>query len=192
MTADTDAREFGLRLRRGGWRSGLLVARNVVRAPGRVPVETLAPKTNATEFARMADCSNDRVLRHLRAWERAATAGLVPPSTSLAPDKDLDLNLALLPTWTMDPGIGVHGVYVHLAADETVLYVGLSLDVLHRTSAHKRAEWWPRVATIKIENTADRSSARALELELISTLKPLHNRADTESQTETLGGGRDD
>lgn len=85
----TDAREFGLHLQQGGWRLGLLVARNVVKAPGRVPAETLAPKTNATEFARQAGTTPSRVLRYLEAWERAATAGIVPPADTLTPGQEV-------------------------------------------------------------------------------------------------------
>lgn len=94
-----DATEFGLHMRQGGWRLGLLVARNVVVAPGRVAPETLLPKVNATEFARRAGTSNDRVLRHLAAWERAAKAGLVPSSTTLHPGSDVDLDVERLPAW---------------------------------------------------------------------------------------------
>lgn len=94
-----DAREFGLHMKQGGWRLGLLVARNVVVAPGRVAPETLAPKVNATEFARRAGTSNDRVIRHYAAWERAANAGLVPHAADLAPGGEVDLDVERLPAW---------------------------------------------------------------------------------------------
>lgn len=94
-----DAREFGLHMRQGGWRLGLLVARNVVVAPGRVAPETLLPKVNATAFAKIAGTSNDRVLRHLAAWERAANAGLVPHSRDLTPGTQVDLDVERLPAW---------------------------------------------------------------------------------------------
>lgn len=97
---NTDAREFGLHMKQGGWRLGLLVARNVVPAPGRVAPETLLPKVNATEFARRAGTSNDRVLRHLAAWERAANAGLVPHATDLNPGTEVDLDVERLPAWS--------------------------------------------------------------------------------------------
>jgi hypothetical protein len=94
-----DATEFGNHMRQGGWRLGLLVARNVAVAPGRVAPETLLPKVNATEFARRAGTSNDRVLRHLAAWERAASAGLVPSSRTLNPGSNVDLDVERLPAW---------------------------------------------------------------------------------------------
>lgn len=94
-----DATEFGLHMKQGGWRLGLLVARNVAVAPGRVSPETLLPKVNATEFARRAGTSNDRVLRHLAAWERAANAGLVPHAAALTPGSPVDLDVERLPAW---------------------------------------------------------------------------------------------
>lgn len=94
-----DATEFGLHMRQGGWRLGLLVARNVKIAPGRVAPETLLPKINATEFARRAGTSNDRVIRHYAAWQRAANAGLVPDADTLNPANTVDLNVDRLPAW---------------------------------------------------------------------------------------------
>lgn len=94
-----DAIEFGLHMKQGGWRLGLLVARNVVVAPGRIAPETLAPKVNATEFARRAGTSNDRVIRHYAAWERAANAGLVPHAADLQPGGTVDLDVERLPSW---------------------------------------------------------------------------------------------
>ena len=70
-----DAQEFGQHVRQGGWRLGLLVARNVVRAPGRVSIETLAPKTNATRFGELSGVSTTKVLRYLAAWNLAAEQG---------------------------------------------------------------------------------------------------------------------
>lgn len=95
----TDAREFGQHMRQGGWRLGLLVARNVKISPGRVAPETLLPKVNATEFARRAGTSNDRVIRHYAAWERAANAGLVPHADTLNPGTEVDLDVERLPAW---------------------------------------------------------------------------------------------
>lgn len=69
-------------------------------------------------------------------------------------------------------------VYVHEAADGTVLYVGISLDGLARTSAHRDGSgWWPQIANIRIEHHPDRAAALDREAELIRTLKPIHNRA---------------
>lgn len=102
-----DAREFGLHTKQGGWRLGFIVARNVALAPGRVSVKTLAPKTNATTFARKSGTSNDRIIRHLAAWERAADRGLVPHAAELRPGQDtmtlngrrFTLDAETLPSW---------------------------------------------------------------------------------------------
>jgi hypothetical protein len=99
--ATRDAIEFGLHVKQGGWRLGLLVARNVVKAPGRISAETLLPKVSATEFARRAQTSNDRVLRYLAAWERAADANIVPHADILTPGLDpAGINVDTLPAWS--------------------------------------------------------------------------------------------
>jgi hypothetical protein len=95
-----DAKEFGLHVKQGGWRLGLLVARNVVKSPGRVSIESLSPKTNATRFAQLAETSNDRVLRYLNAWEQAADADLVPHANDLSPTSEPDLDVDTLPSWS--------------------------------------------------------------------------------------------
>ena len=95
-----DAQEFGQHVRQGGWRLGLLVARNVVRAPGRVSIETLAPKTNATRFGELSGVSTTKVLRYLAAWNLAAEQGIVPPASDLAPGSDVDLDVDTLPSWS--------------------------------------------------------------------------------------------
>lgn len=86
---------------------GLLVARNVVKAPGRVDPETLLPKTNASEFARRSKTSVARVLRYLEGWERAADAGSVPHAAELLPGQEVlalngqafTLDADVLPSW---------------------------------------------------------------------------------------------
>lgn len=98
-TVTTDAHEFGIHVHQGGWRLGMLVARNVVKSPGRVAAATLAPKTNATRFAKDSKTTVDRVLRYLDAWEAGAEAGHVPHATDLQPGMDVDLNVDRLPSW---------------------------------------------------------------------------------------------
>jgi hypothetical protein len=75
-----DAREFGLHVKQGGWRLGLLVARNVERGNGGrgrtgVSRSRNPDKVTAAAFARMAGTSADRVLRYLDAWDKAAEHG---------------------------------------------------------------------------------------------------------------------
>ncbi|WP_328429893.1 hypothetical protein [Streptomyces sp. NBC_00443] len=83
-----DAREFGVYARTGGWAFGLMVARSV-RPGGQSAGET--PKVSAKEFAELAGCSPDRVMRYYKAWDRAADDGLVPHFETLTPGQEVDL-----------------------------------------------------------------------------------------------------
>nr|WP_223189916.1 hypothetical protein [Streptomyces sp. TRM68416] len=83
-----DAREFGAYARTGGWAFGLKVARSV-RPGGQHADDT--PKVSAKEFAELAGCSAERVLRYYKAWDRAADDGLVPHFEALVPGQDVEL-----------------------------------------------------------------------------------------------------
>ncbi|MFE0255858.1 hypothetical protein [Streptomyces sp. NPDC059010] len=83
-----DAREFGVYARTGGWAFGLMVARSV-RPGGQGAGET--PKVSAKEFAELAGCSPDRVMRYYKAWDRAADDGLVPHFEALVPGQEVEL-----------------------------------------------------------------------------------------------------
>ncbi|MEV0176113.1 hypothetical protein AB0I00_34000 [Streptomyces sp. NPDC050803] len=83
-----DAREFGVYARTGGWAFGLMVARSV-RPGGQSADET--PKISAKEFAELAGCSAERVMRYYKAWDRAADDGLVPHFEALAPGQEVEL-----------------------------------------------------------------------------------------------------
>ncbi|MFI6010296.1 hypothetical protein ACIBAG_16015 [Streptomyces sp. NPDC051243] len=83
-----DAREFGVYARTGGWAFGLMVARSV-RPGGQSAGET--PKVSAKEFAELAGCSPERVMRYYKAWDRAADDGLVPHFEALAPGQEVQL-----------------------------------------------------------------------------------------------------
>ncbi|MGW6737874.1 hypothetical protein [Streptomyces sp. NPDC055013] len=83
-----DAREFGVYARTGGWAFGLMVARSV-RPGGQGAGET--PKVSAKEFAELAGCSPDRVMRYYKAWDRAADDGLVPHFETLTPGDEVEL-----------------------------------------------------------------------------------------------------
>ena len=88
-----DAREFGVHVRSGGWRLGLLVARSVEKKDSaHRPVSTgTGTKVSARQFAEEAGTSPARVLRYLEAWDRAAAAGQVPPAHDLNPGVEIDL-----------------------------------------------------------------------------------------------------
>jgi hypothetical protein len=102
-----DAREFGLHMKQGGWRLGLLVARNVSkgtnhggdRKSDQRNDRSVDRKVSVKEFARQAGTSHPRVSRHLDAWNRAADAGHVPHASELTPGVDPDLDWDSLPAW---------------------------------------------------------------------------------------------
>ncbi|MFH9964789.1 hypothetical protein ACH4PR_25910 [Streptomyces mirabilis] len=83
-----DARDFGAYARKGGWAFALMVARSV-RPGGQSADET--PKVSAKEFAELAGCSPERVMRYYKAWDRAADEGLVPHLEVLVPGQDIEL-----------------------------------------------------------------------------------------------------
>src|SRR5262245_22917345 len=106
-TVKHDAEEFGLHLKQGGWRLGLLVARNVekgkgdgVRRDSAAFATAKAGKVSAAEFGRMSHTTADRVLRHLEAWEKAAENGHVPHAATITPGDDLKLDAESLPPWS--------------------------------------------------------------------------------------------
>lgn len=83
-----DARDFGAYARTGGWTFALKVARSV-RPGGQSADET--PKVSAKEFAELAGCSPERVMRYYKAWDRAADDGLVQHFEVLVPGQDIEL-----------------------------------------------------------------------------------------------------
>ena len=85
---ERDARDFGAYARTGGWAFGLKVARSV-RPGGQSADET--PKVSAKDFAELAGCSPERVMRYYKAWDRAADDGLVPHFEILLPSEDIEL-----------------------------------------------------------------------------------------------------
>ncbi len=105
-----DARHFGAYARSGGWTFGLMVARSV--RPGASTGgyrdkqdrsdrnerngQDDQGKVSANRFAVLAGTSAPRVMRFYRAWERAATAGVVPAFDQLVPGCDVELPAAEL------------------------------------------------------------------------------------------------
>lgn len=98
-----DAAEFGVHIKQGGWRLGLLVARSVEnrgRGNPNLSPEKMGPKISAKEFGVKAGTSASRVLRYLKAWDVAAKEGWVPTSAELIPGEELDgLDVDTLPAW---------------------------------------------------------------------------------------------
>lgn len=100
---ELDAREFGQHVKLGGWRLGLLVARNVEKGKGnggdrrsdQFPnreTENVG-KVNALKFAELSGVGKNKVLRYLDAWNRAANdLPELHHSDELAPGNELDLD----------------------------------------------------------------------------------------------------
>lgn len=101
MSVDEDAREFGQHFKQGGWRLGLLVARNVEPHKGqgkpRPRVDEVAPmqdlpvteKVSASAFAEKAGVSKQNVAYYYKAWQLAANDGNCPHAETLAPDDEV-------------------------------------------------------------------------------------------------------
>lgn len=90
---DCDATEFGKHFKQGGWRLGLLVARNCESKQGkRTDLATSGEvKVSCEEFAAKAGVGSTTVKYYFAAWELAAEAGYCLPAKELSPgDDDLD------------------------------------------------------------------------------------------------------
>lgn len=106
-SVNNDAREFGLHVKQGGWRLGLLVARSVEKGTQggdrkSIMAQSLhdsAQKVTCTAFAEIAGTSKDRVSRYLDAWNRAAADGVVKAADELTPGEELELDWEELPAW---------------------------------------------------------------------------------------------
>lgn len=99
MSIGEDAREFGRHFKQGGWRLGLLVARNCEPGkPGRPKADAENPsremdsgKVSFTDFAGEAGVSQSHVSYYYKAWKLAADDGKCQHAQSLSPeDEDLD------------------------------------------------------------------------------------------------------
>lgn len=95
MAVDVDAREFGRHFKQGGWRLGLLVARNVQLSQGkRTDLSTggqdaeTPVKVSGAEFAQRAGVSKQNVAYYFRAWQLAADDGHCPHAENLEPNDD--------------------------------------------------------------------------------------------------------
>jgi hypothetical protein len=93
MPVDDDAREFGKHFKQGGWRLGLLVARNVEPGspgrPGNRSPENVSDKVSMSKFAELAGVSKSHVSYCFKAWQLAAGEGLCPHAETLSPDDEV-------------------------------------------------------------------------------------------------------
>lgn len=94
---ERDAAEFGVGVRCGGWRLGLLVARSCAPGKaGRPSNRSLENDSDAklsfNQFAEIAGVSVSHVKYYYDAWELAAHANLVPAADKIEPgDEDIDI-----------------------------------------------------------------------------------------------------
>ncbi|MEV6612662.1 hypothetical protein AB0N31_01945 [Streptomyces sp. NPDC051051] len=162
-----DAREFGRYARTGGWAFGLMVARSV-RPGGQSAQET--PKVSAREFAELAGCSAERVMRHYKAWDRAADDGLVPHFEELAPGQEVELPDAdVWPAYyvSRSSASSERGTAIAEAAEAAGIRPTKALEVAENPTALRAAI------------LADPSTARAARAALLDRI-----REDPELQTE--------
>lgn len=67
-------------------------------------------------------------------------------------------------------------LYRHFAADDTLLYVGISLTILQRTISHRGgAAWYDQIVKITIETYDTREAAFTAETLAIQNERPLYN-----------------
>ncbi|MGW2744002.1 hypothetical protein [Streptomyces sp. NPDC001450] len=154
-----DAREFGGYARTGGWAFALMVARSV-RPGGQAAGET--PKVSAREFAELAGCSPERVMRYYKAWDRAADDGLVPQFEALQPGQDVELPDA--DVWlsyyvSRNSATSERGTAIAEAADAEGIRPTKALEVAENPTALRAAI------------LADPSTARAARSALLDRLK---------------------
>ncbi|MFE2585363.1 hypothetical protein [Streptomyces sp. NPDC059378] len=162
-----DAREFGVYARTGGWAFGLMVARSV--RPGGQGADGTA-KVSAKEFAELAECSAERVMRYYKAWDRAADDGVVPHFEALAPGQQVELPDADL--WM--------GYYVSRSSATsergTAIAEAAEAEGIRPTKALEVAE---NPTALRAAILADPSTARAARQALLDRV-----REDPELQTE--------
>lgn len=74
------------------------------------------------------------------------------------------------------PDQAVHLLYLHLDANGTVLYVGLTGDMPKRHTAHRReSAWWPQVARVIEVGPYPYELGHDVERFVIEQLDPPHN-----------------
>ncbi|MGW7266256.1 hypothetical protein [Streptomyces sp. NPDC054842] len=154
-----DAREFGVYARTGGWAFALKVARSV-RPGGQAAGET--PKISAKEFAGLAGCSPERVMRYYKAWDRAADDGLVPHFEVLAPGEDIDLP-------DSDAWLSYYSARSSAASERgTAITAAAEAEGIRPTKALEVAE---NPTALRAAILADPSTAQAARTALLDRLK---------------------
>ena len=69
-----------------------------------------------------------------------------------------------------------HVLYRFFDAEDTLLYIGITMNPVTRFRAHRAdKDWWCEVANIRIETFDDRSALEAAERDAINSEKPKYN-----------------
>ena len=84
------------------------------------------------------------------------------------------------PGWSLHPSWGAALVYRVFSHDETLLYIGMTTDLVTRFIRHyTHSGWLPEARRITIEWRPTLSAARTAETAAIAAEHPKHNRAGT-------------
>lgn len=188
MTTLTDAEEFGVHLKAGGWRLGLLVARNV-KPNGHGGDRRSSSsrnlndgKVNATTFAEQSKTSASRVLRFLEAWERAADAGHVPHAAELLPGDEVELPDDEKTAWSGFYSSGVTTDTV-VRQNKPAMRRNIASDPEYAAAAAEAlAEYRPAAAERAL---AERSTRRREELQAGATDRAMQRGDEPRGWTDT-------
>lgn len=78
-------------------------------------------------------------------------------------------------------------IYGHYDEAGSLLYVGLTGDVMKRSSQHRRtAAWWPLVTSVEVLDELPYEEARKRERELIVKLSPPYNKVYSEEWRKAM------
>lgn len=68
-----------------------------------------------------------------------------------------------------------HTLYRHFDRTDVLLYIGITVNIGHRTTSHMKKRWWKLVAHTSYEIYPTRAAALAAERDAIKAEKPLYN-----------------
>lgn len=78
-------------------------------------------------------------------------------------------------------------LYRHFDANDTLLYVGVSLSTINRLGQHKdHSHWFDSIAKVTIENFDSREASLEAETQAILKEKPAHNIAKTKPKLQSI------
>lgn len=84
------------------------------------------------------------------------------------------------PDWSLRPSSGAALVYRAYSPDGSLLYVGMTIDLVTRFLRHyAHSGWFPNARRLTVEWWSSYDAAHAAELVAIAAEHPQHNRAGT-------------